>query len=139
MKPIPQASIPLKSVIRYIVPRSRVKLSQATFERLKASLIAEKSVILKDDIGDLYILSEKGLNTPYPSKVQVLPECLLQESVEKIAAKLNGGQFAHAYYNSGMNDIPAEHYIEAYGEKAFIAIKQNIGKRISYSWNYIKK
>lgn len=129
-----------KSIFRYVLPSSMQKISQSTFLKHKSALVANKSVIFKDEAGRLWILCEKSKIVSSNYLVRVKYEALIQGGAEDIATKLNGGEFCHAYLDIGLTyGIEELHEFNNFGIKAFIALRLNKGKRISYNWNYLIK
>lgn len=129
---------PITSILRHVLPDTRVKLSSATFERLRKELEAKKSNLLTDDSGELWHLSPKTQSYPYFSKVQVHRAVLYQTAAEEIAFRLNGNKFCHAYYQPNMiYEMNELHEVMINQKKAFLVLHRNIqAKRPSFNFNF---
>lgn len=137
LTPIQNTNFALKSIFRYVLPLTRTKINQSTYEKHKSVLMANKSVIFKDEVGRIWLLGEKSKSCSSNYLVRLRFEVLFQGEAEKIAARLNGNKFCHAYFdNSIVYSMDELHEVTAYGEKAFLCLRLNKGKITSFSWNY---
>lgn len=142
MTPIKDLNLPAYVRYRYTIPQSRQSISASTNRRLVASLALENSNVLEDN-GKLYILFSKSVNNTLKTDciVEIEWVAVLHTKVENIARWLNGGRFAHCYFQKDLvYEYNQLHEVEILGKSVCIALMENKqAKNVSYNFNYLIK